>query len=199
MWYIFQLSYRDFTCITPQFFKHATFSWCITTTPVPIDLEIWATELISNLYRCGALVYKKWLLIHNNVFIDQCILNREASDQMCMVVCLIMERDSRNSLSSDIIGLFWVTDRIHRQTSSDISRNLVGNKLRCSWSNANRQQPTDICICDLTPDLNTLHKDNCKTRRDTFKFWDWCGLYWRFYGTPDLLKILRLGDAFNRQ
>ena len=29
-----------------------------------------------------------------------------------------------------------------------------------------------IFILDFTPCFNRLHKDNCKTRRETFKFWD---------------------------
>ena len=39
--------------------------------------------------------------------------------------------------------------------------------LRCNWSCSNY-----IFILDLTPGFNRLRKDNCKTRQETFKFWD---------------------------
>ena len=42
--------------------------------------------------------------------------------------------------------------------------------LRCSWSIACRRCPNYIFIFDLTPGFNRSHKDNCKTRRETFKF-----------------------------
>ena len=32
--------------------------------------------------------------------------------------------------------------------------------------------PTNIVILDLTPSFNGLYKDNCKTKRETFSFWD---------------------------
>ena len=34
-----------------------------------------------------------------------------------------------------------------------------------------------IFIFDFTPSLNGLGKDNCKPRRETFKFWDVVRLY----------------------
>ena len=37
------------------------------------------------------------------------------------------------------------------------------------WSN-------NIFILNLTPGFIELDKDNCKTRRETFKFWDWVWL-----------------------
>ena len=57
----------------------------------------------------------------------------------------------------------------------NISRTLEGNKIvdsdvvgaapvRCS---------NYIFILDLTPGFNALGKGNCKTRRETFKFWDY--------------------------
>ena len=33
-----------------------------------------------------------------------------------------------------------------------------------------------IFILNLTPGFNGLGKDNCKTRQETFMFWDWMGL-----------------------
>ena len=55
--------------------------------------------------------------------------------------------------------------------------------LRCSWSIACRRCSNYIFILDLTPGFNILRKDNCKTRRDTFKFWDLVRLIleiWRY-------------------
>ena len=44
--------------------------------------------------------------------------------------------------------------------------------LRCSWSIACRRCSNYIFILDLTHGFNWLGKDNCKIRRETFKFWD---------------------------
>ena len=44
--------------------------------------------------------------------------------------------------------------------------------LRCSWCIACRRCSNYIFIIDLTPGFSGLGKDNCKTRRETFKFWD---------------------------
>ena len=44
--------------------------------------------------------------------------------------------------------------------------------LRCSWSITCRRCSNHIFILDLTPGFNGLGKDICKTRRESFKFWD---------------------------
>ena len=44
--------------------------------------------------------------------------------------------------------------------------------LRCSWSIACGRCSKYIFILDLTPGFIGLGKDNCKTRRETFKFGD---------------------------
>ena len=46
--------------------------------------------------------------------------------------------------------------------------------LRCSWNIACRRCSNHIRIftLDLTPGFNGLDKDNCKTRRESSKFWD---------------------------
>ena len=44
--------------------------------------------------------------------------------------------------------------------------------LRCSWSIACRHCSNYIFSLDLTPGFNRSGKDNCKTRRETFKCWD---------------------------
>ena len=44
--------------------------------------------------------------------------------------------------------------------------------LRCSWNIARRRCSNCIFILDLTLGFNGLGNDNCKTRRETFKFGD---------------------------
>ena len=43
--------------------------------------------------------------------------------------------------------------------------------LRCSWSIACRCSSNCIFIIDLSRGFSGLGKDNCKTRRETIKFW----------------------------
>ena len=74
------------------------------------------------------------------------------------------------------LALSHRSDRVYRQTSN-IRRTLSSGKyncssLRCSWSIACRRCSNYIFTLDLTPGFNLLHKDNCKTRRETFKFCD---------------------------
>ena len=44
--------------------------------------------------------------------------------------------------------------------------------LRCSWSIACRRCSNYIFVLELMPGSNWFRKDNCKARRETFKFWD---------------------------
>ena len=62
----------------------------------------------------------------------------------------------------------------YRQVSNirHISRQWNCRSLRCSWSIACRRCSNYIFILDLTPGFIELGKDNCKTRRKTFKFGD---------------------------
>ena len=55
--------------------------------------------------------------------------------------------------------------RIIYRKISNIRCTSVGNVIVDHCSNY-------IFILDLTPGLNELGKDNCKTRQETFKFWD---------------------------
>ena len=50
------------------------------------------------------------------------------------------------------------------------SKQLNYWSLRCSWSTACRR--CSNYIFGFTPGLNILRKDNCKPRRESFKFWD---------------------------
>ena len=64
-----------------------------------------------------------------------------------------------------------------------LSRQHTWWSLRCSWSIAYRQCSNYIFILDLTPGFSGLGKDNYKTRRKAFKFWDSMRLIletWRF-------------------
>ena len=68
----------------------------------------------------------------------------------------------------------------HYRQISNISRTIVGYEIvdhsECSWSIACRRCSNYIFIFDLTHGFNRFHKDNCKTRQETFKFWDWVHL-----------------------
>ena len=52
------------------------------------------------------------------------------------------------------------------------SRQLNCWSLRCSWCIACRRCFNYVFIFHLTLGFNILCKDNCKPRRETFKFWD---------------------------
>ena len=55
--------------------------------------------------------------------------------------------------------------------------------LRCSWSIACRRCSNYIFILNWTHSFNRLGKDNCKTRRETFRFGDFVRLIleiWRY-------------------
>ena len=49
---------------------------------------------------------------------------------------------------------------------------VVGASPRCSC----RRCSNYIFMLDLTPDFNVLEKDNCKTRWESFKFWNFVHL-----------------------
>ena len=71
---------------------------------------------------------------------------------------------------------YWRQEPMHRKTPN-ISRTLVGNKI---VDNSGRRCSNCIFILDLTLGFNglgKLGKGNCKTRWETFKFWDLCDLY----------------------
>ena len=58
------------------------------------------------------------------------------------------------------------------QYKSHLSRQKNCPSLRCSWSIACRHCSNYIFILDLAAGFIGLGKDNCKTRWETFKFWD---------------------------
>ena len=99
-----------------------------------------------------------------------------------------------------ITKLFGAENEIIRENyrqTSDISFTLVSNEIVdhswCSWSITRRRCSNHIFILQLTPGFNGLDKDNCKTRRETCKFWDSVRLIikvWRYVKKmPYLLKL----------
>ena len=64
---------------------------------------------------------------------------------------------------------------------SHLSRQWTCWSLRCSWSIASWRCSNYIFIIDLIAGFNRLGKDNCKTRRYTFKFWVLVRLKLEFY------------------
>ena len=71
------------------------------------------------------------------------------------------------------MSFFYALVGIYHQ-SSNVSRTLSKNcwSLRCSWSIACRRCSNYFFILDLIHGFDGFGKDNCKTRRDTFKCWD---------------------------
>ena len=69
---------------------------------------------------------------------------------------------------------FALFEKNYRQTSNirNIGRQLNPWSLICSWSIACRRCSNYIFILDLTHSFNGLGKDNFKTRRESFNFWD---------------------------
>ena len=72
----------------------------------------------------------------------------------------------------------------HYRQIGSISRTLVGNKivdhsLRCSWIITCRRCSNYIFTIDLLPGINGLGRDNCKSIRETFKWWDFGATYVR--------------------
>ena len=73
----------------------------------------------------------------------------------------------------DIIhGFAWIIIFNTYHETSNISHTLVGNKI-VDHSDVVGVSPVGAAfILDLIPGFNILHKDNCRMRQQTFKFWD---------------------------
>ena len=50
----------------------------------------------------------------------------------------------------------------------------------CSWSSVCQCCSNYIVILHLTPGFSIMHKDNCKARWETYKFWDLILEIWRY-------------------
>ena len=92
------------------------------------------------------------------------------------------------------------------QYQMPLSRQYNCWSYRCSWSIACRRCSNYIFILDLTPGLSGLGKDNCKTWRQTFKFWDSVHLIleiWRYivfkYGSISAWKISSNSESRERE
>ena len=73
---------------------------------------------------------------------------------------------------SNINNLYFPKSAWKYRQPSHISHTLVGIKIVDSWSVTCWRCSNDIFILDLKPGFNILHKDNCKTRWEIFKFWN---------------------------
>ena len=82
---------------------------------------------------------------------------------------------------------------IHRKTSN-IRRNLVSNKI-ADHSDVVGASPVGIFIPHLTTGFNGLGKDNCKTRWETFKFWDLVWLILEVWWYV-LIKLQKTGFSY---
>ena len=96
------------------------------------------------------------------------------SDIGCSVIISTFSQFTKTGHRQHSTAFSWIKIVYHQ--TSDISRTIVGNKncwlLRGSWTIACWRCSNYIFIFDLTPGFNGLGKDNCKTRRETFKFGD---------------------------
>ena len=68
--------------------------------------------------------------------------------------------------------LYTVYSKIDVMVSKPRYHQTTNTSLRCSWSIACWRCSNNIFILDLAPGFRGLGKDNCKTRRETFKFSD---------------------------
>ena len=74
--------------------------------------------------------------------------------------------------------IYWLlkfkkeTTLITIKSLSHLSRQWNCWSLRCSWSITCRRCSNYIFILDLTHGFNMMHRDNCTTRREAFKFGD---------------------------
>ena len=66
----------------------------------------------------------------------------------------------------------WLNIPSNLYNKAYLDRQWTCLSLRCSWSIACRHCSNYIFIIALTHGFNMLHKGNCKTRRETFKFGD---------------------------
>ena len=89
-------------------------------------------------------------------------------------------------------AIIWLCPTFNYRQTSNLSRNLVGNKLVDHWDVVG----TTVCRCcsnyifiiDLTPDFRGLDNDNCKSTRKSVQFCDFVQL---------ILEILRYNQLVN--
>ena len=103
---------------------------------------------------CGLLLYTKSIL-------NKCCIREHLIGWAAMWVGCPGVRGSTGQNLSKLSNLWY---KLH------LRQNYCWS-LRCSWSIASWHCSNYIFILDLTPGFNGLGKDNCKTRRETFKIW----------------------------
>ena len=81
--------------------------------------------------------------------------------------CILLINDNVNFLST---AVSCYPSNLSYKTH--LSRHFNSWSLRCSWSIACRRCSNYIFILDLTLSFNGLDIDNCKMRRESFKFCD---------------------------
>ena len=84
---------------------------------------------------------------------------------------------SKNSGLWSFLHWFCISLSLHVNLRYRKVSNIRRTSLRCSWSIACRRYSNYIFILNLTPGFNGSGTGNCKTRRETFMFWDWVPLY----------------------
>ena len=82
---------------------------------------------------------------------------------------------------------------IHRKISN-IIRTLVGNKMVAHSDVVGASPAGGIFILDLTPGFNILHKGNCKTILETYKFRDLVFLILDIH-RPSVYSLTKASDA----
>ena len=113
-----------------------------------------------------AIIVPRFILILSHIWIQSPIRIKFYSNFIKMIHSILLFSEITNRKAKDTITY---------HETSNISRILAGKKcssLRCSWSIACRCCSNYICNHDLTSGFDGLGKDNCKTRRETFKFLD---------------------------
>ena len=99
----------------------------------------------------------------NRIFVLYTFLNIENSYRReCLQLCPQQDLPRKSTP-----GVFY---HYYRQTSN-ISRTSVGNKI-VDHSDVVGQALLQLHLNSRLNTSNALDKDNCKTRRETFKFWD---------------------------
>ena len=119
----------------------------------------------NRITECG--INETYTFTVNTVPTDISALNSSWTSA-CLVLNLILTH-AFCKISSD------TTDCNYRQTSTimcTLVSNIICWSLRCSWSIACGCCHNYIFILNLSPGFNGLYRDKCKTRRETFQFWD---------------------------
>ena len=102
--------------------------------------------------------------------------NRMSSANLIMVMkgLQVIECLDNQSNSGDVSHTRWALQMMYGQVSN-IGGTSVGNKIVDHSDVVGASPVSDApttSYFNFTPGLNILHKDNYKTRWETFKFWD---------------------------